>query len=253
MDMERKILIVGPCVIEPDDIMYSIAEHISRLVSAEKFDLYFKASFDKANRTSMDSYRGPGLDKGLEILYEIKCKYKFRILTDIHEPSQAEKVSKIADVIQIPALLCRQTDLIIAAAQTGNPINIKKGQFLSGKDMYYPVEKARIGGAKQVWVTERGNCFGYNDVVVDFRNIPDMKNFADKIIMDCTHSVQRPGGLVGCSGGDPQYIEAMAMAASAFGADGYFFEVHTNPSVALCDGACMLELGKLDDIISKLC
>ncbi|MBP3845034.1 MAG: 3-deoxy-8-phosphooctulonate synthase, partial [Prevotella sp.] len=215
-------------------------------------DIIFKASFDKANRTSIRSFRGPGLDKGLQMLSDIKAKYGLRLLTDIHESWQAEPVGQVVDVIQIPAFLCRQTDLLVAAAKTGKTVNIKKAQFLSGLDMRYPVEKARDAGAKDIWLTERGNMMGYNNLVVDFRNIPDMLEFVPTVIMDCTHSVQRPGGADGKTGGDRRFVPQMALAAKAFGATGYFFEVHPDPDKGLSDAANMLELDKLEQLIGKL-
>ncbi|MBO4315043.1 MAG: 3-deoxy-8-phosphooctulonate synthase, partial [Prevotella sp.] len=201
---------------------------------------------------SIHSFRGPGLEKGLQMLADVKAQYGLHILTDIHESWQAEAVGAVCDVIQIPAFLCRQTDLLVAAARTGKVVNIKKAQFLSGKDMRYPVEKALEAGAKEVWLTERGNCFGYNNLVVDFRNIPDMKEIVPTVIMDCTHSVQRPGGGNGTTNGDRQFVPSMALAAKAFGATGYFFEVHPHPDEALSDGPNMLELSQLEKIMEKL-
>ena len=186
------------------------------------------------------------------MLADVKDKYGLQILTDIHESWQADAVGKVCDVIQIPAFLCRQTDLLVAAARTGKVVNIKKAQFLSGKDMRYPVEKALDAGAKEVWLTERGNSFGYNNLVVDFRNIPDMKEIVPRVIMDCTHSVQRPGAGDGKTSGDRKYIPAMALAAKAFGATGYFFEVHPNPDKGLSDGPNMLELARLEQLIEQL-
>jgi 2-dehydro-3-deoxyphosphooctonate aldolase (KDO 8-P synthase) len=215
-------------------------------------DIIFKASYDKANRTSINSFRGPGIDKGLLMLNDIKEKYGLRILTDIHEAWQAEHAGQVVDVIQIPAFLCRQTDLLIAAARTGKTVNIKKAQFLSGSDMRYPVEKARDAGAQDVWLTERGNMMGYNNLVVDFRNIPDMLDIVPTVIMDCTHSVQRPGGAGGKTGGDRRFVPQMALAAKAFGATGYFFEVHPDPDKGLSDAANMLELNKLESLIQQL-
>ena len=214
--------------------------------------ILIKASFDKANRTSIHSYRGPGMERGLQMLADVKEKYGLRILTDIHEHFQAAPVGEVCDVIQIPAFLCRQTDLLVAAAKTGRTVNIKKAQFLSGRDMWYPVEKCRESGAKEVWLTERGNMMGYNNLVVDFRNISDMQEIVPKVIMDCTHSVQRPGGSDGKTGGDRRFVPMMAMAAKAFGATGYFFEVHPDPDKGLSDAANMLELDKLEGIIKKL-
>jgi 2-dehydro-3-deoxyphosphooctonate aldolase (KDO 8-P synthase) len=215
-------------------------------------DIIFKASFDKANRTSIRSFRGPGLAHGLQLLADIKERFGLRILTDIHESQQAEAVGEVCDVIQIPAFLCRQTDLLIAAAKTGRVVNIKKAQFLSGHDMKYPVEKALDAGAKEVWLTERGNMMGYNNLVVDFRNIPDMLEIVPTVIMDCTHSVQRPGGSDGKTGGDRRFVPQMALAAKAFGATGYFFEVHPTPDEGLSDAANMLELNKLEELVEKL-
>ena len=186
------------------------------------------------------------------MLSDIKEKYGLRILTDIHESWQAEPAGQVCDVLQIPAFLCRQTDLLVAAAKTGRTVNIKKAQFLSGMDMRYPVEKARDAGAKDIWLTERGNTFGYNNLVVDFRNIPDMLQFTPTVIMDCTHSVQRPGGANGKTGGDRRFVPAMAKAAKAFGATGYFFEVHPDPDQGLSDAANMLELHKLEALINDL-
>ena len=215
-------------------------------------DIIFKASFDKANRTSISSFRGPGLERGLEMLANVKSKYGLKLLTDIHESYQAEAVVQVVDVLQIPAFLCRQTDLLVAAAKTGKIVNIKKAQFLSGPDMKYPVEKAKEAGAAEVWLTERGNTFGYNNLVVDFRNIPDMKEIVPTVIMDCTHSVQRPGAMGGKTGGDRRFVPSMALAAKAFGATGYFFEVHPNPDKGLSDGPNMLELDKLESLIANL-
>lgn len=249
---QKHILIAGPCVIESDEVMYVIAETLAKISQAGRFSVYFKASFDKANRTSYKSYRGPGLDKGLESLMRIKKDYNLRIVTDIHESWQAKPVAEVADVIQIPAFLSRQTDLIQSASKTGKIVNIKKGQFLSGNDMRFAVEKARVAGAENVFVTERGNSFGYNNLVVDFRNISLMKDFADKVIMDCTHSVQLPGASDGKSGGEPKYIQSMALAAKAFGADGYFFEVHPEPEKSLSDSASLLQLNKLSSLLEQL-
>lgn len=248
----QPVFIAGPCVIESQELLNTVAEELNRLNSLLGIDIIFKSSFDKANRTSIHSFRGPGLDKGLQMLSDIKQKYGLKILTDIHESYQAEPAGKVCDIIQIPAFLCRQTDLLVAAAKTGKIINIKKAQFLSGKDMKFPVEKVLDAGAKNVWLTERGNTFGYNNLIVDFRNITNMKEITDTVIMDCTHSVQRPGDDNGITGGDRRFIPAMALAAKAFGANGYFFEVHPNPNKGLSDADNMLELDKLEDLIRKL-
>ena len=246
------VFIAGPCVIESRELLHTVAKELVRINKTHGTDIIFKASFDKANRTSIHSFRGPGLEKGLDMLTEIKQQYGLRLLTDIHESYQAEPVGKVCDVIQIPAFLCRQTDLVVAAAKTGAIVNIKKAQFLSANDMKYPVEKAKEAGAKEVWLTERGNTFGYNNLVVDFRNIPDMKEYTQRVIMDCTHSVQRPGGKDGKTGGDRKFVPAMALAAKAFGANGYFFEVHPSPDNGLSDAANMLELNKLEQLICDI-
>ena len=246
------IFIAGPCVIESAELLDTVAQRLVALNRKHGLDIIFKASFDKANRTSIRSFRGPGLDRGLQMLADVKSRYGLRLLTDIHESQQAEAVGQVVDVIQIPAFLCRQTDLLVAAARTGRTVNIKKAQFLSGDDMRYPVEKCRDAGAREVWLTERGNTFGYNNLVVDFRNIPAMKAYAPTVVMDCTHSVQRPGAAGGATGGDRQFVPAMALAAKAFGATGYFFETHPDPDHALSDGPNMLPLDQLENVITSL-
>ena len=248
----KQQFIAGPCVIESAELLDTVAQELVRINDKLGTDIIFKASFDKANRTSIHSFRGPGMDKGLQMLADIKSKYGLRLLTDIHESYQAGPVGEVVDVIQIPAFLCRQTDLLVAAAKTGKTVNIKKAQFLSGNDMRYPVEKAREAGAKDVWLTERGNMFGYNNLIVDFRNIPDMLQITPTVVMDCTHSVQRPGGAGGKTGGDRQFVPAMALAAKAFGANGWFFEVHPDPDKGLSDAAHMLPLDKLGELIERL-
>lgn len=245
-------IIAGPCVIESAELLDTVARRLVEINRRLGTDIIFKASFDKANRTSLKSFRGPGLEKGLEMLADIKSRYGLRILTDIHESWQAKPAAEVADVLQIPAFLCRQTDLLTAAAATGRTVNIKKAQFLSGRDMRYPVEKALEAGAEEVWLTERGNCFGYNNLVVDFRNISDMLEIVPNVIMDCTHSVQRPGGSDGKTGGDRRFVPQMAKAAKAFGATGYFFEVHPDPDRGLSDAANMLELDKLEGLVEEL-
>lgn len=248
----KPILIAGPCVIESAEILDVVAAELVRIKQAYDLEVYFKASFDKANRTSIHSFRGPGLERGLQMLSDVKAKYGLPLLTDIHESCQAKAAGEVVDVLQIPAFLCRQTDLLVEAARTGRVVNIKKAQFLSGEDMKYPVEKCREAGAQTVWLTERGNIYGYNNLVVDFRNLPIMKQYADRVIMDCTHSVQRPGGAGGKTGGDRQFVPQMAMAAKAFGADGYFFETHPNPEKALSDGPNMLYLDQLGGVVQDL-
>ena len=246
------VFIAGPCVMESLSLMKEIARELVRLNQKYNIDIIFKASFDKANRTSIHSFRGPGMERGLTWLNDIKEEFGLRVLTDIHESYQAAPVGQVADVIQIPAFLCRQTDLLIAAARTGRTVNIKKAQFLSGLDMRYPVEKAMESGAKEVWLTERGNMYGYNNLVVDFRNIPDMKMFTPTVVMDCTHSVQRPGAAGGKSGGNREFVPAMALAAKAFGATGFFFEVHPYPDNALSDGPNMIKTTQLETVIESL-
>lgn len=244
--------IAGPCVIESAELLDTVAAKLTDINAHLGTDIIFKASFDKANRTSIHSFRGPGIDKGLQMLADVKSKYGLRITTDIHEAWQAQPAGEVCDVLQIPAFLCRQTDLLVAAAKTGKVVNIKKAQFLSGRDMRYPVEKAKDSGASEVWLTERGNSFGYNNLVVDFRNIPDMKEIVPQVIMDCTHSVQRPSAGDGKTVGDRKFVPAMSKAAKAFGATGYFFEVHPTPDQGLSDAANMLELSKLEDLVREL-
>lgn len=245
-------IIAGPCVIESEELLNSVAERLVQINNDLGTEIIFKASFDKANRTSLKSYRGVGLERGLQMLADIRSKYGLKILTDIHESWQAEPVGEVVDVLQIPAFLCRQTDLLVAAARTGKTVNIKKAQFLSGEDMRYPYEKAAKSGAKEVWLTERGNIYGYNNLVVDFRNIADMRNIAPTVVMDCTHSVQRPGAAGGKTGGNREFVPAMALAAKAFGANGYFFEVHPDPDNALSDGPNMLYLSDLENVVKSL-
>ena len=248
----KPLFIAGPCVIESAEILDEVASELVRLQRKYELDIYFKASFDKANRTSLSSFRGPGLERGLQMLADVKAKHGLRLLTDIHESQQAAPVAEVVDVLQIPAFLCRQTDLLVAAARTSKIVNIKKAQFLSGTDMQFPVEKVRESGAVDVWLTERGNSFGYNNLVVDFRNIPDMLRWTPRVIMDCTHSVQRPGAAGGKTGGNREFVPAMALASKAFGATGYFFETHPNPEHALSDGPNMLRLSDLEKVIKSL-
>jgi len=245
-------IIAGPCVIESAELLDTVAAKLVDINRRLGTDIIFKASFDKANRTSIHSFRGPGLEKGLQMLSDVKRKYGLRLLTDIHEAWQAEPTGQVVDVIQIPAFLCRQTDLLVAAAKTGKTVNIKKAQFLAGRDMRYPVEKAREAGAQDVWLTERGNMMGYGNLVVDFRNISDMLDIVPTVVMDCTHSVQRPDAQGGKTGGDRRFVPSMALAAKAFGATGYFFEVHPTPDQGLSDAANMLELDKLENLVKQL-
>ena len=244
--------VAGPCVIESAELLDEVAARLVEINKRLGTDIIFKASFDKANRTSLSSYRGVGLDKGLQMLSDVKSKWGLKLCTDIHEAWQAEPVGEVIDVIQIPAFLCRQTDLLVAAAKTGRIVNIKKAQFLSGEDMMYPYQKAMQSGAKEVWLTERGNMFGYNNLIVDFRNIPDMLKIATTVVMDCTHSVQRPGAAGGKTGGNREFVPAMAQAAKAFGANGFFFEVHPDPDNGLSDGPNMLRLEDLEGVVKSL-
>lgn len=247
-----RTFICGPCVIESQECLDVVARELVRLNNKYGIDIIFKSSFDKANRTSISSFRGPGMEKGLQMMADIKSKYGLRLLTDIHESYQAAPVGEVVDVLQIPAFLCRQTDLLVAAAKTGKIVNIKKAQFLSGEDMKYPVQKVIESGNDNVWLTERGNIYGYNNLVVDFRNIPDMKKIVPNVIMDCTHSVQRPGAAGGKTGGNREFVPSMALAAKAFGATGYFFEVHPDPECAKSDGPNMLFLNDLESVIRSL-
>jgi 2-dehydro-3-deoxyphosphooctonate aldolase (KDO 8-P synthase) len=248
----KPIFIAGPCVIESAEVLDAVAERIVDINKRLGVNIIFKSSFDMANRTSISSDRGVGIERGLQMLADVKSKWGLKLITDIHEAWQADIAGQVVDVLQIPAFLCRQTDLLVAAAKTGKVVNIKKAQFLSGVDMVYPYQKAVESGASEVWLTERGNSFGYNNLVVDFRNIPDMLNIAPRVIMDCTHSVQRPGAAGGKTGGNREYVPAMALAAKAFGATGYFFEVHPDPDNALSDGPNMLYLDNLENVIKTL-
>lgn len=257
MDLYKKIqnspfFIAGPCVIESEELVDNVAKKLVDIRQKLGVTVIFKASFDKANRTSLGAERGPGLKRGLEIIKVIKDKYDLPVTTDIHIPSQAEIAAEVIDILQIPAFLCRQTDLLVEAAKTGRIVNVKKAQFLSGKDMQYPLEKVIGSGNDKVLLTERGNMMGYNNLVVDFRNIIDMKSFGVPVVMDCTHAVQRPGGAGGKTGGNREFVPYMAMAAKAFGANGYFIETHPNPDQAWSDGPNMLQIDELEGLISKL-
>ena len=245
-------IIAGPCVIESAELLDTVAERLKAIGERLGVEIIFKASFDKANRTSLRSFRGPGIDRGLRMLADVRSKWGLKLLTDIHEAWQAQPAGEVVDVLQIPAFLCRQTDLLVAAAKTGKAVNIKKAQFLSGADMRYPYEKALESGASEIWLTERGNSFGYNNLVVDFRNIPDMLGIAPTVIMDCTHSVQRPGAGDGTTSGNREFVPAMALAAKAFGANGFFFEVHPDPDRAKSDGPNMLRLDDIEKMIESL-
>lgn len=255
------ILIAGPCVIESADLVMAVAERLVKFRDDKRIDFYFKSSFDKANRTSISSFRGPGLEKGCEILARVKEKFGFKILTDIHESYQAEPVAKVADVLQIPAFLCRQTDLLVAAAKTNAVVNIKKGQFLGASAMKHSVKKVletrgvsgegyEVAKENGVWLCERGSTFGYGNLVVDMRNLVLMREFAP-VVFDATHSVQMPSALGEKSGGDSKFVPYLAHAAAAVGVDGFFYETHLNPCVALCDGPNMLEISELKKLVEK--
>ena len=248
----RLFFIAGPCVIESETHCLKMAERLAVYAGRLRVPLIFKASFDKANRTSLDSYRGPGIQEGLRILEKAREASGLPVLSDVHETSQVAAVAGVVDVIQIPAFLCRQTDLVQAAAATGRCVNLKKGQFLSPREMGKVVEKARATGNRNLLVTERGTSFGYNDLVVDFRSFAAMRPFGQPVVFDVTHSVQSPGGQGGKSGGSPQYIPVLARAGAAAGVDGFFFEVHDDPSKALSDGATALELKKFPRLVEDL-
>lgn len=246
------LIIAGPCVIESEEHCLGLASALKEIVSATGLPLIFKASFDKANRTSLKSYRGPGLEEGLRILAKVKRETGLPILSDVHERSQVGAASEVLDVLQIPAFLCRQTDLVVQAAATGLPINVKKGQFLSPWDVKNIVEKVRSVGNTKLFLTERGTSFGYQNLVVDFRSIPLMQATGCPVIFDATHSVQQPGGRGDCSGGDASFVPPLARAGIASGADGLFLEVHEKPEQALSDGANALPLSHLPRLLEEV-
>lgn len=245
-------LISGPCVIENEEMVLNIANNLKKITDDLDIDYYFKASFDKANRTSVSSYRGPGLENGLKILKKTKEEVGVKICTDIHEPWQAEKVAEVADIIQIPAFLCRQTDLLLAAGRTGKVVNIKKAQFLAPWDMGNAVKKIESTGNTNIMLCERGTCFGYNNLVVDMTSIPEMKKYGYPVIFDATHSVQKPGGNGSSTGGNREHVPYLAKAAIAVGADGLFMEVHPNPDKALSDGANSLQLTNVRELLEEM-
>lgn len=250
--MQNKfIVIAGPCVIENEEITLQIAEELKRISSELDIDFYFKASFDKANRTSIDSFRGPGMEQGLKILQKVKDTYQLRIVTDIHEPYQANPVAEVADIIQIPAFLCRQTDLLVAAAKTGKAINVKKAQFLAPWDMRNAVHKIEQTGNKKIMLCERGTSFGYNTLVVDMTSIIEMKKIGYPVIFDGTHSVQKPGGNGTSTSGNREYVPYLSRAAVAAGADGLFLETHIRPEEALSDGPNMIYIGDIKKLIEE--
>jgi 2-dehydro-3-deoxyphosphooctonate aldolase (KDO 8-P synthase) len=245
-------LIAGPCVIESETHARMMAEKVAKIASEASMPYVFKASYDKANRSSMNSFRGPGLEEGLRILGKIKKDFGVPILTDIHESSQAAPAAEVADILQIPAFLARQTDLLLAAAKTGRIVNVKKGQFLSPWDMETVIEKVASSGNHNIIVTERGASFGYNNLVVDMRTFPILQKFGYPVVYDVTHSVQLPGGQGHASGGQPEFIEPLARAGVAAGVDGMFLETHDDPEKALSDGANALPLSQLPELLSRL-
>lgn len=250
--MNKIILIAGPCVIESEENVMLTAEKVKRITERFDFDYYFKASFDKANRTSICSYRGPGIDEGMRILQKVKDTYDLKICTDIHEPWQAEKVAEIADILQIPAFLCRQTDLLVAAAKTNRLINVKKAQFLAPWDMAHVVRKLEESGNTNILLCERGSTFGYNRLIVDMTSILEMKKFGYPVVYDATHSVQEPGGRGTTTGGNRDYVEPLAKAAIAAGADALFFEVHPEPDSAYSDGPNMVKLDEFEGLLDRV-
>jgi 2-dehydro-3-deoxyphosphooctonate aldolase (KDO 8-P synthase) len=245
-------LMGGPCVIESEDFTLKMAEEIRNVCDRLGISFIFKSSFDKANRTSMNSFRGQALDKGLEILQKVKDKVGVPVVTDIHESHQAAPVAEVVDVLQIPAFLCRQTDLLLAAAATGRAINVKKGQFLAPWDMKNVVSKLEAGGAKNILLTERGTSFGYNTLVVDFRSLPQMRELGYPVVFDATHSVQMPGGQGDKSGGQRQFVPHLARAAAAIGIDALFMEIHENPDLALSDGPNMIPLSQVENVLRQI-
>jgi len=245
-------VIAGPCVIESEETTFRVADFLRETADALGMPAVFKASYDKANRTSLDSYRGPGLEAGLETLRKVRERTALPLLSDVHAVHEVDRAAAVLDVLQIPAFLCRQTDLLVAAAGTGLPVNLKKGQFLAPWDMEQAVRKATAGGNRNVLITERGASFGYNNLVVDIRAIPAMQSFGYPVVFDATHSVQLPGAAGGSSGGQREYAGALARAAVAAGADGVFMEVHPDPGEALCDGPNALPLGELRSVLALL-
>jgi len=248
----RFVLVAGPCVLESLELALEVAREVKKMCDDLGLAYIFKSSFDKANRTSIHSFRGPGLEVGLRWLEQVKSMIGVPVLTDIHEPNQAERAAQVVDVIQIPAFLCRQTDLLVSAAKTGKPLNIKKAQFVSPYDMRFVLEKARESGNDRVILCERGATFGYNELVVDFRSIPIMRSFGCPVMFDATHSVQMPGGMGGVSGGDRRFVLPLARAAVSIGIDALFMEVHPNPNEAKSDGPNMIALSDLRDLLGQL-
>ncbi len=246
------LLIAGPCVLESAELAKEVAETMLEICGRLGLSYIFKASFDKANRTSITSFRGPGIEHGLEILARIRSELNVPVVSDIHEPDQADIAAEVLDIIQIPAFLCRQTDLLTAVSQTGKPINLKKGQFVSPWDMQNAITKIRESGSSEIMLVERGACFGYNNLVVDMRSLPVMRSFNCPVIYDATHSVQLPGGAGGSSGGQREFIRPLTRAAVAVGIDGLFMEVHPDPDNALCDGPNSIALDSIESILEQV-
>jgi 2-dehydro-3-deoxyphosphooctonate aldolase (KDO 8-P synthase) len=251
-DANNFFLIAGPCVVESEELVMEIGEKVTTICKNLGIPYVFKASYRKANRTSANSFTGIGDDTGMELIKKVGAKFNVPTTSDIHAHDEASIAAQYIDILQIPAFLCRQTDLLIAAAETGKIVNVKKGQFLSGASMKFAVDKIKLAGNDQVMLTERGNTFGYQDLVVDYRNIPAMAENKVPVIMDCTHSLQQPNQTSGVTGGNPALIETIAKAAIATGADGLFIETHPNPAVAKSDGANMLKLEMLEPLLEKL-
>lgn len=246
------VLIAGPCVIENEDITFSTAKRLKEICNNLSIPLFFKSSYDKANRTALSSFRGPGLGKGLRILSDVRSKFNIPVISDVHSVEEVKPASEVLDALQIPAFLCRQTDLILSASKTGKPVNIKKGQFLAPWDVKNIIEKFTSTGNHNIFITERGTSFGYNNLVVDFRGLPIMRSFGYPVIFDVTHSLQLPGGHGSSSGGQREFAEPLARGAVAVGIDGLFMEVHPEPDKALCDGQNMIRLDGVDDLLRVL-
>ncbi len=246
------LVIAGPCVIESKDIVFHTAEQLKKVCAEIGLPLVFKSSYDKANRSSISSYRGPGIDKGLRMLSDVRTKFSIPVISDVHSIDEIGPASEVLDVLQIPAFLCRQTDLILSASKTGKPVNIKKGQFLAPWDVKNIIDKFSSTGNLDLFITERGNAFGYNNLIVDFRGLPIMRSFGFPIIFDVTHSIQIPGGLGSSSGGQREFAQPLARAAAAVGVDGLFMEVHPDPNKALCDGPNMIRLDEVKRLLNAV-